>query len=53
MLVHIVRIVGLVAALVTATFYPFLPGPFDRAAHTISIGAQVLTLPHWRYLWFD
>ncbi|HEX7084914.1 MAG TPA: hypothetical protein VF198_01015 [Vicinamibacterales bacterium] len=44
MLIHIVRSIAVAAALVAATFYPFLPGPYDRAAHTISITAQVLTI---------
>lgn len=44
MLIHILRSIAVAAALVAATFYPFLPGPYDRAAHTISITAQVLTI---------
>jgi hypothetical protein len=41
MILHIVRIAGLITLLVLATFYPFLPGKYDTLAMPLSGMAQI------------
>ena len=44
MILHIVRIVGLIPLIVLCTFYPFLPGEYDPLAMSLSAMAQTLGL---------
>lgn len=44
MILHIVRIVGLIPLIVLCTFYPFLPGEYDSLAMSLSAMAQTLGL---------
>ena len=41
MILHIVRIAGLITLLVLSTFYPFLPGKYDTLAIPLSGMAQI------------